>query len=150
MSIVEAERARLRPATPADLDAMCALLTSAELPIVGVAAHLPGFIVAEDREGLVGVIGRETYGDFALLRSVAVHTRARGTGLGTTLLHALETRAREEGVRSLVLLTTTADDWFPRFGYARIARESVPDPLLASEELRGACPASAVVMTKQL
>ena len=58
---------------------------------------------------------------------------------------ALE-RARELGLRELYLLTTTAAAYFPRFGFERIGREALPSSLQASEELRGACPASAAAM----
>ena len=50
------------------------------------------------------------------------------------------------GAHDLVLLTSTADAWFPRFGFERISRDAAPASLHASEEFRGACPASAVVM----
>ena len=50
------------------------------------------------------------------------------------------------GAHDLVLLTSTADGWFPRFGFERISRDAAPASLHASEEFRGACPASAVVM----
>lgn len=140
----------LRPATPGDLSRVCALLASASLPVAGVEPHLTEFIVAEDDAGLVGVIGRETYGSTALLRSAAVEPRVRGTGLGSLLVRELTERAKADGVRSLILLTTTAEQWFPRFGFVPITRDSVPVALRASEELRGACPASAVVMEKLL
>ena len=140
----------VRLAVSHDAPAVTALLEQAALPTVGVAEHLHEFVVAEDDEGVVGVIGRETYGDVALLRSAVVHERARGSGIGAQLVHALEAAAREAQVRALVLLTTTADQWFPRFGYEVITRDAVPDALLASAEFRGACPASAIVMRKRL
>ena len=56
--------------------------------------------------------------------------------------------ARAAGVRGMYLLTTSAERYFPRFGFERITREDVPDPLHASVEFRGACPASAVIMRK--
>ena len=56
--------------------------------------------------------------------------------------------ARERGLGAVYLLTTTAEGYFPRFGFARITREEVPDPVQASVEFREACPASAVVMRK--
>jgi amino-acid N-acetyltransferase len=55
-------------------------------------------------------------------------------------------RARERGVREMYLLTTTAERWFPRFGFTRIAREQVPDAVRGSVEFREACPAFAAVM----
>jgi N-acetylglutamate synthase-like GNAT family acetyltransferase len=54
--------------------------------------------------------------------------------------------ARARGIHDIYLLTTTAEAWFPRFGFVRIARAAVPAALHASEEFRGACPDSAVVM----
>jgi amino-acid N-acetyltransferase len=58
---------------------------------------------------------------------------------------ALE-RARALGLRELYLLTTSASDYFPRFGFERIGREALPSSLQASEEMRGACPSSAAAM----
>ncbi|MCI0572486.1 MAG: hypothetical protein L0Y66_17160 [Myxococcaceae bacterium] len=50
----------------------------------------------------------------------------------------------------LYLLTTTAAESFPRFGFTHVDRSSLPPELHASEELRGACPASAVVMKRHI
>lgn len=48
------------------------------------------------------------------------------------------------------LLTTTAERYFPKFGFERIERHDVPASVQASTEFRSACPASAVVMRKPL
>ncbi len=141
---------QLRKAEAVDWDAVRTLLSQAKLPTDGAREHLAHFIVAEDDHGIAGVIGRETYGNVALLRSVVVSERARGTGLGGDLVRALEQRATAAGVQEIVLLTTTAERWFPRFGYAVIERADVPAALHASAELRGACPASAIVMHKKM
>ena len=37
----------------------------------------------------------------------------------------------------------------PRFGFTRTARSSVPEALKASAEFQGACPDSAVMMTRR-
>ena len=58
------------------------------------------------------------------------------------LLH----EARRRGIAQLFLLTTTAADYFPRFGFTRMPREQVPQALQASAEFNGACPTSAVFM----
>jgi amino-acid N-acetyltransferase len=58
--------------------------------------------------------------------------------------------ARERGVRNVYLLTTTASQFFPRFGFAAIPRTELDPALAQSEELRGACPASALVMRAAL
>ncbi len=146
---------RIRSATLHDLDGICALLNSAQLPTVGVERHVTDFLVVQREERapddeILAAIGIERYGDAALLRSMVVHEDARGTGIGTRLVHELEQRATRHAVHTLVLLTTTADRWFATLGYLPINREDVPVALLESAEFRGACPASAVVMRKRL
>ena len=50
----------------------------------------------------------------------------RGTGVGTSLVHAVEDLARETGATELILLTETAEPWFTRLGYTVIDRSTVP------------------------
>ena len=111
---------------------------------------LPDFVVAEEGGRLVGAIGLEVYGDVALLRSAVVQQGRRGTGLGQGLVARLLEHAAARGVREVYLLTTTAERYFPRFGFAPVPREAVAPALWASEEFRGACPDSAIAMRKLL
>lgn len=140
------ERSLIRAAHAQDAVAVRALLAAALLPLDGVPDDLRHFLVAEKDGAVVGAIGLELYGEAALLRSAVVAPELRGSGLGDRLVRALLTDARAQGASELILLTTTADAWFPRFGFERITREAAPVSLGASEEFRGACPASAVVM----
>jgi hypothetical protein len=39
-------------------------------------------------------------------------------------------------------------DYFPRFGFAETTRAVVPEDVARTEEFRGACPASAIVMVQ--
>jgi amino-acid N-acetyltransferase len=48
------------------------------------------------------------------------------------------------------LLTTAAERFFPKFGFEPVDREQVPPSVGASVEFQSACPASAIVMRKQL
>ena len=89
-------------------------------------------------------------GDAGLLRSLAVAADRRGGGLATRLVDALEARARTLGIRTLYLLTTTAEAFFARRGYAPADRATVPDAILATEEFRGICPSTAACMAKPL
>lgn len=141
---------QLRAATPSDLAAVRALLTAAALPLDGVPPDLAHFLVAERAGHVVGAIGLEDYGDTALLRSAVVDPAVRGSGVGEALVRALLDAARARGMRELVLLTTTAEHWFPRFGFERITREAAPAAVHVSEEFQGACPASAVTMHLRL
>lgn len=138
----------IRAATPDDLAAIGRLLGDAELPLVGVKEALPDFVVAEDDGQLVGVAGIEVCCENALLRSVAVKESRRGLGLGRLLVTHAIARAESRGVHALYLLTTTAEQYFPSFGFAPVSRDEVPDDVRATEEFRSACPASAVVMER--
>ena len=139
-----------RPAEPDDWDAIARLLHDSGLPIAGADAHLDGFLLATRNGRLLGSAALERYGAAALLRSVAVAAEARRAGLGRALVEAAIARARDAGIETLVLLTETAPQFFPRFGFRPISRDDVPDVVRASEEFRGACCASAVVMRLDL
>lgn len=149
MSTVELTDRRcvsLRRAAAEDLQAVERLLADQALPRDGVAPWLEHFWVAERDGAIVGVAGVEVYGASALLRSVAVDASWRGTGLGRLLTERALQEAEEAGARDVYLLTTTAEGYFPRVGFACVGREAVPAAVTASVEFRGACPASAVVM----
>lgn len=137
-------------ATHADLEEISDLLATNSLPLDGVADSLERFIVAREDGRIVGCIGLEVYGGSALLRSAAVHDEVRGRGIGSMLVNEILADAQEQGVAAVYLLTTTAENYFPAFGFERIDRSEVPLELDASEELKGACPASAIVMRKRL
>ena len=140
----------LRTAETADLPAILALLGRAHLPEAGVADALPHFVIAENEGQLVGVAGLEVYGESALLRSVAVEESWQGTGVGRTLIERALSVTQERGIKDVFLLTTTAEHYFPRFGFACVSRDSVTEAVQTSAEFKGACPASAVVMRKTL
>jgi N-acetylglutamate synthase-like GNAT family acetyltransferase len=140
----------VRSATDGDYPAVIALLEAAGLPTAGVPRTLGDFLVADAGDGLAGAIGLERYGSGALLRSAVVRPGDQGTGIGAALVRAALDRARDGGLREIYLLTTTAERWFPRFGFAPIEREQVPDALRASVEFREACPASAAVMRMRI
>jgi amino-acid N-acetyltransferase len=140
----------LRAASAADYEQVLGLLRAADLPTAGLQRSLPDFLVAHDGDRVIAVIGLEVYGEAALLRSAVVDTSRRGTGLGRDLVSRLLEHARRRGVREVYLLTTTAERYFPRFGFTRVARDAVAPEVQASEEFRGACPDSAVAMRKAL
>jgi amino-acid N-acetyltransferase len=138
------------PATPADLPDILALLKASALPTAGIAEHLHTVLVVRDNGSLIGCAAVEIYGMAALLRSVAVERERRGEGLGQRLTAAALELARKQGVHTIYLLTTTASHFFPRFGFTAIHRGELDPALGQSEELRGACPASALAMRATL
>lgn len=59
----------------------------------------------------------------AEVQKLMVHTQARGQGLGTALMNALEQKARDLGRTTLVLDTREGDDaerLYPKLGYVRV------------------------------
>lgn len=141
------------PLAPGNLDAALELLSQAGLPTEGVADHVAGFLAVHDPDGtLLAVGGLETFAEparAALIRSVVVAPHARGRGLGDRLVRALLESADARGIGEVWLLTETAADWFPRFGFVAAARSEIQDELHRSAELNGACDASAPVMVRR-
>ena len=140
---------RVRAAAPTDFAAVERLLTASGLPLDGVQDALSHFVVAEAGKDVVGVAGLEVCCDNALLRSVALLPEWRSHGLGRALVTRVISDAEARGIRALYLLTTTAERYFPSFGFREIPRDSVPADVRETAEFKTACPASAVVMCRE-
>ena len=141
----------IRAARPDDVNAVETALRDSELPLDGLREQFgEGYAIAESDGGVIGVEGIEVYGDDGLLRSAAVVSSWRGKGVGDALTRDRIEWARRRGLRSLYLLTTTAGDYFPRFGFAPVARESAPTAVQGSREFSEACPSTALFMALPL
>lgn len=136
----------VRTAREEDLPAIARLLEEAALSPEGASEFLPHFRVAFDGVTLIGTVGIEPYGEEGLLRSLAVAPSGRSRGTGTLLLRQALDDARQLGIRRLVLLTTTAADYFEGRGWRKIDRATETGGVTNSSQFRGACPASAVCM----
>jgi amino-acid N-acetyltransferase len=141
---------RIERARPEDTPDILRLLERNHLPLDGLLDHLTTTVVARQRERVIGSAALEVYPDGALLRSVAVAPDAHGLGLGHALTGAAIGMAEDVGAPAIYLLTTTAERFFPKFGFERITRVEVPASVQTSIEFTSACPASAVVMRKRL
>jgi amino-acid N-acetyltransferase len=130
------EGVSINPAAPGDLSDILGLLSAVDLPHEGVAEHLAGFLVARDGRGrLAGAIGLERHGDVGLLRSAAVAPGLQQSGLGSCLTSALLRRAEGAGIERVVLLTSTARDFFARrFGFSVADRARFDGQLADSPE----------------
>ena len=138
----------LRPAE--DLAYVERLLDANGLPSDDVRARPDCFSVAVAGGERVGVGGVEQYGTAGLLRSLVVAEPARGRGYGTALCDALEARARNDGIETLYLLTTTAADFFAARGYVEIERSDAAEAIRSTAEFADLCPASATPMRTDL
>jgi amino-acid N-acetyltransferase len=145
MGVTHIEKARRE-----DLDDLLELLQRNQLPEAGFRDHLDTALVARQDGRIVGSAALEIYLEGALLRSVAVAPALQGGGVGRELTSAAIDLARELHSPAVYLLTTTADKYFPRFGFERIVRSEVPMTVQTSIEFTSACPSSATVMRKWL
>jgi amino-acid N-acetyltransferase len=141
---------QIRPATSTDLAAVERLLRESDLPTAGVTGCIDDFLVADHASEIVGVVGMEYCHNYGLLRSTAVAPSWRGKGLGRQLVEQVIARAEARGINALYLLTTTAESYFPSFGFRTTTRDIVPAEIKATGEFRGACPESATVMSLEL
>lgn len=136
----------LRAACPGDLPRILQLLSDVSLPQEGVPDGLARVVVVEVDGELAGVAGLETYGTSALLRSVAVSPRHQGKGIAGAMVQRLLEEARCACIHDVYLRTTTAEGYFPKFGFRAVEVSQVPLQVKDSVEFRGACPSSAVTM----
>lgn len=130
--------------------ALVQLLQTEKLPVDDLPENLDDFIVVIENDELIGGAGIERYGDYGLLRSVVVAANNRGQGFAGNLLVAAESRAKENGLTTLFLLTEAAADYFGKKGYDTITRAEVPEAVQQSSEFSHVCPVSAIVMKKFL
>jgi amino-acid N-acetyltransferase len=137
-------------ASERDLPEIRSLLERLNLPLAGVDSLVQTILVAREGEHIVGTAALELYDGGALLRSVAVDPRRQGKQLGHRLTEAALRLAVTHGADTIFLLTTTADRFFPKFGFEQITRDDVPASVRGSVEFQSACPASAIVMRKHL
>ena len=137
--------------SPPSLAGTVALLQSAGLPVSDLTeAHMNHFFYCGSAARPEGLIGLELYGKQALLRSLVVAPALRSHGVGGVLLDHAEGHAREAGVQSIFLLTTTAEPFFRHRGYVTLDRTKAPAPIRATREFADICPASSVFMVKHL
>jgi len=87
--------------------------------------------VAEDADGLSGVLVLDETDEGFLVYNVAVHPRRKGTGVGRALLEFAESEARRAGFESLYLFThekmTENQALYARIGYVEYERRPIED-----------------------
>lgn len=142
----------IEPASAAHLPEILAVLSAADLPHEGVKEHLDGFLVALSGGGrMIGCVGLEHYGDLGLLRSAAVLPEYKGQGIGFKLIRQLLKIAARNGVTEIVLLTTSAKDYFQtKFGFQEKKRSRYQKRLADSPEWNLPRCSSAVLMALKL
>src|ERR1041384_1390085 len=142
------ENITITDASHDDLRDILDLLAKVQLPHDGVAENVNAFLVARDGSSrLIATIGLERHGNTALLRSAAVAPEYQGCGIGSRLTKDLLERATNNGVERVVLLTSTASEFFAqRFGFCETDRAVFDKELAQSSEWNLPRCSSAVCM----
>lgn len=141
----------IESANKRDLGLIRDFLNICELPSNDLSpTHLEHFFIICQDEKIIGSVGLEIRDRFGLLRSLAVANKHRRLGLGIKLTHHIEGYAQIQGIKTLYLLTTTAQKFFAKIGYEVIEREMAPAPLQETAEFKNICPTSAICMQKDL
>lgn len=134
-----------------DRAAVVALLENVSLPTSDLTdADMKNFLHIGSTSAPIAIIGVQLYGEHALLRSLVVREEHRERGLAHALVARAERHAREQGVKTVYLLTTTAEAFFRRHGYEATSRENAPASIRATPEFTDLCPTSSALLSKRL
>src|SRR6185369_10820302 len=90
----EARAMQIRAAHASEFAAIRDLLELAGLPTGDLSTSNIEWLIAVSEGKLEGVLGLESFGSAALLRSLAVQPSARGSGIASALVGELELRSR--------------------------------------------------------
>jgi arsenate reductase (thioredoxin) len=132
-----------------NLSKAIALLKSCGLPTEDITEATKLFVATEGND-IIGTIAIELYDNLGLLRSLAVNNTYRSKGVGKNLVAFIEAFARNNNIKELLLLTTTASEFFSGLSYQQLKREDTPTAIKQSTEFTSTCPSSAIVMKKSL
>lgn len=125
-------------------------LTAEKLPADDLLEPGRRFFRFSDDQGLIGLIGWETEGDIALLRSLVVPPVRRRRGWGRMLIQWALLRLAEDGVTDVYLLTTSIDRLATTLGFVVIDRTEAPPPIRTSRQYASLCPSTAILMHRSL
>jgi amino-acid N-acetyltransferase len=132
---------------PEDLGELKFFLELNKLPFKDISLNGNIFLLYyDDEDNVIGSAGLEIYGEAGLIRSIAVSSKDRGKKLGTKIVDEMLLLARTKNLRSVFLLTETANEFFLKVGFQDFSRHDVPEAVKNSSEFSLVCPASAKCM----
>jgi amino-acid N-acetyltransferase len=141
---------QVSPARAEDLAGIRTLLSSCGLSADDLPEALDTFLVARTGDRLVGTIGLDIHGPAAVLRSLAVAPDYRARGLATSMCKAMFHLARHWGVIHLYTLTTSAEAFAARLGFARFERDDAPPQIRRTHPFSSSCPGTATCLWRRL
>jgi len=137
------------PASQNSFSAAIDLLKKNNLPTEDINPGTQLFVV-EENDTVVGTVAVQYDFNVALLRSLCVSDDKRNSGIGEMLVEFIEHYVQKQGVQSVYLLTTTAENFFLKKGYKKIDRKEVPEFIKNTKEYSVLCSASSSLMKKEI
>jgi len=93
-----------------------------------VATNIRSYVLAKERDKLVGYTALHIHSPrLAEIRSLIVDEAYRGRHIGKKMVEFTLQEARELGVKEDVLVLTYLPDFFRKFGFQEIDKESIPE-----------------------
>ena len=133
-----------------DIEIVRELLKDTGLPHEDISDHWKTFFVAKVDGKIVWAVGLEIWDDKALLRSLVVKSEFRNCGFGKKLYKQCMGLAKQNNIKEVSLLMTTAEDFFAKAGFEKVTGENVPSFIKSTKEFRVYCPSSATIMRKTI
>jgi amino-acid N-acetyltransferase len=140
---------KIQKANKEDLQTVLKLLAENILPVDDLKENNVEFFVGLEDENIVSVVGLERFSGFGFLRSLAVKEDFKNRSFGKKLVKYLLEHCASENLRELYLMTTSAEKYFEKFGFAKVERENAPEEIKQSRQFRDLCPSTAVVMHRK-
>jgi N-acetylglutamate synthase-like GNAT family acetyltransferase len=117
---IDPARCVFRRARPSDVPRIAEMMIAEDLPPLFIDEWLPGFVVVDHEGDVVGCGGLEIYDGSCVIRSVAVHARARRSGIARHITDLLIADARAAGATDAYLFTMDAHPFWLRMGFVDV------------------------------
>lgn len=137
------------PASQNSFSAAIDLLKKNNLPTEDIDPGKQLFVI-EEGDNVIATVAVEYNFDTAFLRSLAVAEEKRSSGIGAAMVDFIEGYVQKQGVQSIYLLTTTAEDFFSKRGYNTADRADAPNFIKNTTEFSVICTSSSTLMKKEI
>jgi amino-acid N-acetyltransferase len=137
-------------ASPSEERQIQVLLSEASLPCEDVHEHLIHFITAKRDEIVIGCVGLEVHGNFALARSLAVAEKYRKQGIAKILCDLILEYARKLSVTNLYLTTDSSIAFFTKLQFEKLDPKKVPEAIRSTKEFTQLNPSTAIFMSRAI
>lgn len=141
---------QIEPALESDYKEISYLLNVNELPSSDITEDHVQIFVGLNQQEIIGTIGLQKYDSIGLLRSLVVKDGYKSQKIAGKLLHYIFDYCVMHKITELYLLTTSAEEYFYKYGFQKIERILVPEVIKETKQYQEICPKVAVVMHKSL